>query len=345
MLILCLFTSSALAEVSFDGTVVSGETVCVTAPFGGTVETMQIREGSILSPGDEIASLSTTKIYAPYDGEVISIFAQPGDYLEDISARYGAALYMTPENLYSIEANISYAYNTPENRYVSSGETVYISCQSDSGAHTAEGVITTVSGTTYTVLTTGGELKLSEDVRIYRSSDYAAKSRIGGGRVSRVSDLAVSGSGSLLTMHVKAGDTVQRGQLLFETVGGSLDGYSTADNRVLAPYGGIVATVNAQPGSPVTKGDSLLTLYPLDKLRIEIDIPEFDLCSISEGDTVTFTLHYQDDEPQPSVYSGVVESISYLSTEINGEVFYKGYISFDYNQALRLGMNATVTLE
>lgn len=344
LLTLCLCTS-ALAEVTFEGVVVSGETVSVTAPFGGTVENLRIRPGSVLSQGDEITTLQTTKVYAPSDGQVISVFAAPGDSLEDITARYGAALYLTPENLYTIEADIQYAYSSTETKYVMSGETVYISCEDDKGKHTAEGTITAVTGTTFTVLSTSGELKLNEDVRIYRDSAHSAKQKIGGGTVARVADVSVTGTGSLLYMHVQPGDTVTRGQLLFETVGGTLDGLYATDNRVLAPVGGIVANVNAQTGAPVNKGDCLLTLYPRDSLQIQISISEYDLASIQEGDAVTFTLSYQADLPDMPVYTGVVDSISYLSSAESGEVSYAAYISFNPDDAIRLGMNASVTVE
>lgn len=343
-LVLCLAcTTGAYAQISFEGTVVSGTTVAVTAPFGGTVDALQIRPGSMLEAGQEITTLKTTKVYAPSDGTVISVFAAPGDSMEDVAARYGAAVYLTPENTYSVTADIMYAYNDTDNKYVNSGETVYISCNTDKGKHTAEGEVTAVSGTTFTVLTTSGELKVNEDVRIYRDSEHSKEQRIGGGTVTRVADVAVNGAGSLLYMHVKPGDEVKRGQLLFETVGGGLDGLYATDNRVLAPQGGIVAAVNVQTGSSVNKGDCLLTLYPAGSLRIEISISEYDLASIAVGDSVTFTLNYQEEGDHP-VYTGVVESVSYLSDSTDGEVSYKAYIAFDYTEEIRLGMNASVSL-
>lgn len=344
LLCLCLSTS-ALAEVTFEGTVVSGGTVSIPAPFGGTVESMKLREGAVLNPGDEIALLSTTKVYAPSAGTVTGIFAEPGDGLDSVTALYGAPLYLSPENLYSIEADIMYGYESTENRYIQSGETVYISCTTDKGKHTAVGHVTTVSGTTFTVMVTEGDLKVDEEVRIYRDENHSAKKKIGGGTVSRVADVAVSGSGSLLLMHVEEGQTVERGQLLYETVGGTLDGLYATDSRILAEEGGIVTAVNAKTGMAVNKGDSLLTLCPRDSLRIEISISEYDLAAIREGDAVTFTLNYQEGEETPATYNGVVEEISYLGVQEGGEVTYKGYISFEYDGDIRIGMGAVVEIQ
>ena len=64
----------------------------------------------------------------------------------------------------------------------------------------------------FTVEVTGGEFYMGETVDIYRSGDYANASRIGRGTVGRTQTVAVNAEGSVLKMHVKAGDTVERGE-------------------------------------------------------------------------------------------------------------------------------------
>ncbi|MDD3334379.1 MAG: HlyD family efflux transporter periplasmic adaptor subunit [Eubacteriales bacterium] len=340
---LLTFTGSALAEATFEGTVVAGSSVSVSAPFGGTVSSFGLREGSVVHQGDVIADIATTKIYASSAGTVTGVFAQPGDALEDVATRYGAAMYITPESRYQITADIQYAYNQMENKYVNIGESVYISCTTDSGKHTAQGMVTAVDGTSFTVETTSGELMVDETVRIYRSADLSAKSRIGGGDVTRIGDIAVTGSGSLLYLHVKEGETVERGQLLMETVTGSLDGLYASGSQVLSDVDGIVATANVQAGSTVNKGEALITVYPQDSLLMEISISEYELGNVAQGDAVTFTLNYQ--EGNVTTYHGVVDMISYLSDEDSGEIHYKGYVSFDATDEVRIGMTAAVTVE
>ena len=63
----------ALAQETFDGTVVAGETVAITAPFGGTVTALDIREGQLLEAGDAVVTLSTTKVWATQDGTVTKL--------------------------------------------------------------------------------------------------------------------------------------------------------------------------------------------------------------------------------------------------------------------------------
>lgn len=343
-LCLCLgLLNGALAETTFEGTVVSGDAVSVNAPFGGIIDAFSLREGGVLHTGDVIATVQTTKVYAPSDGTITGIFAKPGDNLETVVSRHGAAMYLSPENKYTVEADIEYAYNDMANKYVNIGETVYLSCTTDSGKHTAQGVITAVDGTSFTVETTAGEMMVDETVRVYRESSLSAKSRIGGGTVSRTGDVAVDGTGSLLLLHVQDGDTVTRGQLLFETVAGDLDGLYATSDKIIADIDGIIASVNVTAGATVSKGDALLTVYPQNTLLMEIDISEYDLNTVKEGDKVTFTLNYQENENDHHVYNGVVDMISYLSVEENGEITYKGYVAFESSEDIRLGMTAAVT--
>ncbi|MBQ8535838.1 MAG: hypothetical protein IJ461_00315, partial [Clostridia bacterium] len=70
-LALCLACPAALADaVTFEGTVVSGESVSVTAPFGGTIASFGLRQGGRIKMGDEIAEIETTKVYAPESGVI-----------------------------------------------------------------------------------------------------------------------------------------------------------------------------------------------------------------------------------------------------------------------------------
>ena len=340
-LILCMMMVSATAETTFEATVVAGTTDSITAPFGGTIETFSLREGAVLNAGDHIASVETTKVYAPADGKITAVFATPGDSMATVSQRYGSALYITPTRRYSITADIEYAYNSPSNKYINIGETVYIICTNHSN-HTAVGEVTAVNGTSFTVETTSGDLLMEETVYVYRSANYSYKTRIGRGTVSRTSEIGVGGEGSLLYLHVQEGQTVSRGDLLFETVSGDLDGLYATSNEIVSGISGIIASVNVHAGSNVQKGETLLTVYPQDQLLLQIEVPEYDLVNLKEGDTVSFILGYQ--EHTGKSYTGKVDMISYVNGESQGEVVYKAYISFDAISDVRLGMSATVTI-
>ncbi len=347
-LLFCLAPGLTLAETSFDGSVVSSGATSVSAPLGGVVASLFVQAGDRVKAGQVVAEIETTKVYASEGGTVTGLFIQTGDNVESVSARYGAALYIAPQNKYSITADIENAYNDSANKYVNIGETVYISCTSSS-AHTAVGEIVAVEGTTYTVETTSGELMMEETVNIYRSADYASSARIGRGTVSRTAEVSVTGTGSVVAIHVGDGDTVERGQLLFETVTGDLDGLYAAGNEVVSEVSGVVSAVNTSAGATVNKGDAILSVYPDDSLEIEIDVEEYDLGAIAVGDEVRISFNW--DEEGAHDAGGSVRMISYLSTASSGEegasssdAVYKGYVAFTPDESVRLGMTVVVTV-
>lgn len=338
---LMLLPGSALAEVSFEGTVSSAGTRVVSAPFGGTVGSVSVKAGDRVQAGDMVAEVETTKVYAPQSGTITGIFAQEGDALAEVSERYGAALYIAPERKYSVTADIEKAYNSSASKYVNIGETVYLSCTSD-GGHSAVGVITGVQGTEYTVETTQGELKMGETVNVYRSQEHTSKSRIGRGSVSRTSELAVTGEGSLIKLHVSDGETVERGQLLFETVQGSLDGLYATGSEMTSDINGIVASVSVQEGEAINKGATLISVYPEDAMQVEILVDEYDLSAVAEGDSVEILFGY-DAQTARSV-QGVVRMISSISASESSETAYRAYIDFEATEDIRLGMSAVVNI-
>lgn len=338
MLALLLLSSGALADVLFDGSVVAGETLTVTAPFGGTVKSLSLRQGAWVNIGDTVATLASTKVYAALDGTVRGIFAQEGDSAED------TVLYIAPVNKYTITANITKAYSSTATKFVNIGETVYISCTSD-GSHQAEGIIIAVNGSQYTVETTKGELYMEENVYIYRSPQYETTSRIGRGTASRISEVAVQGTGSLIKLYVADGEEVERGQLLFETVGGTLNANSQPSSQIVSDISGAIASINVTAGATVSKGDVLFTLYPRSSYQIAFTVPESSLNSLAEGDNVTI-FFYQDDA-NPKQYEGTLVSLAYVNNQVEesgGEASYTAYATFEADQFVRLGMSATVTL-
>lgn len=335
--------SPALAETTYDGAVVSGESVAVLAPFGGTLSTLSVRQGDVIAFGQQIATVETTKVYAPIDGTVSGLFGQAGDSAEDVATRMGAVLYIAPAGKYQITADIQKAYNSSDNKYVNIGETVYIKSLSTSRNNTATGTITAVNGTSYTVETTDGELLMEETVVIYRSADYASTSRIGRGTVSRTPEVAVGGTGSIVYMHVADGQSITRGQLLYETVAGTLDGLYAAGNAIVSEMDGIVASVSATVGATVSKGDTLLTVYPREQMQVEMELDEYDLAEIAEGDAVNIALTY--DDSGTKAYTGTVAMISRVSDAADGaDASYKAYVDFSPDASVRLGMTAVVTL-
>ena len=333
-------TAMAETQLTYDGTVVAGKTEPITVPFGGKIGTLSVRKGDPVKEGDVLATISTTLEYAPVEGTVAGLYAQEGDSTGSITERYNAVLFIEPTRKYTIEANSEKAYNSSENYFLHRGERVYMACTAD-GTHTGTGIITDVTDNGYNIEVTGGEFVLDEKVAIYRAENRAKESRLGSGKVKRATAVAVKGgeSSSILKLHVKNGDFVERGEVLFETVDGVLDGYYAPDNKIKSPVTGIVSEAEKNPGEAVGKGDILMKVVPSDSFQVEFEVPEEELFCLSEGQSVTMELRW--DNTADKTYSGKIISISHKSEDAkegSDKNVYKAYASFEPDERIRLGM-------
>ena len=313
-----LLSPAALADsITFTGTVAASETHEVYAPIGGKVLTVSGDVGDRVSADTVLVALSTTKVYAEEDGIVTGVFGQPGDSAETISNLYGSVISIEGESVYSIAASTTNAYNTTATKFVHVGENVYLSCYSD-GSHTGTGVITAIEGTSYTVRVTSGEFLVGETVNVYRGDSATSTKRVGRGTLSRTSPTAVTGSGSIVSIAVSAGDTVHRGDLLFETLDGSFDGLYMSGSTITAGIAGTISQLNAQQGGAIQKDEVVAVLYPEGAMRIEASVEEANLASIHVGDPVSIELIWNQDEEV--TYPGTVAGISAIadSSEAQG---------------------------
>jgi len=336
ILCLMLLLNSACAAGEFEGVVVGGETASIFAPYGGVISHISLRQGARLQVGDEIARVKTTRVLASEDGTIRGVFAKEGDSAEE------TVLYLAPVSKFTISCSIDNAYSSVDTKYVTIGEKVYIKCAPD-GSHKAEGVITAVNGSDYTVMTTAGELYMEEKVYLYRTPEYKSAQRIGSGTVNRTGALAVKGTGSILKMHVKDGETVERGQLLFETVEGDIDALVMLDDTIRSTLNGVVAEMKVSAGQKVSKGDVLLTAYRTEDYQVRFSIPEEELSNVNVGDSASLYFSWNEDKSEP--FAGTVTEVSYVSEETDGEVAYSGYIAFAADDTVRLGMNVSVVVE
>ena len=351
LLLSCVLTltGTALAEsITFTGTVTASETYEVYAPIGGRVETVRGEVGDRVQSGDVLATLSTTKVYAEEAGTVTGVFGQPGDSAETVGSLYGCVISIEGESVYSIAASTDNAYNTTATKFVHVGERVYLSCYSD-GSHTGTGVITAIEGTDYTVRVTSGAFLVGETVNVYRGDSATTSSRIGRGTLNRTSPTAVTGTGGIVSIAVNAGDTVERGDLLFETLDGAFDGLYMSGAEIKAGVEGTISQMNAQQGSALQKNDVVAVLYPKGAMRIEAAVEEANLISIAVGDPVSIELVWNQDEE--ITYPGTITGISSVANSsasdsgMEGEssVTYTVYVDFEPDDNTRYGMSAVVT--
>ena len=342
MVLVLVLGGTALAEtqLTYDGVVVAGRTEPITMPFGGRIGSLSVKKGDPVREGDILATIATTLEYAPVEGTIAGLYGEEGDATSSVTERYNAVLFIEPTRKYTIEANSEKAFNSSENYFLHRGERVYMTCTAD-GTHTGTGIITDVTDNGYNIEVTGGEFVLDEKVYVYRSEDRAKESRLGKGKVKRAAAVAVKGTenASILKMHVKNGDFVERGEVLFETVEGVLNGYYAPDNNIKSPVTGIITDASKNPGETVSKGDTLMTVVPSDSFQVEFEVPEEELFSLKEGQSVTMELRW--DSTADKIYSGKIISISHKSEDAkegSDKTVYKAYASFEPDERIRLGM-------
>lgn len=340
----------ALGETVFGGEVTADCAQVIAAPYGGIVEQVAVRVGDSVSIGDPIAVVETSKTYAMTDGTVSGVFANEGDSAEGVKERYGALVYIEPINRYTLSCSTEKAYNSSENRYIHIGETVYLSCTKD-GSHQGRGLVTTIdkeNESAFTVEVTGGEFYMGETVNVFRDAQYATESRIGRGTVGRTAPVAVTGEGSVLRLHVRPGDKVERGELLFETVNGTLDGLYAPQTQVVSDRAGVIASVDASNGTAVEKGAKIATIYPEEQMQVKMVISEADLTDVKVGGSASIEFNWDADSGRR--YAGTIASISYLSEkdESTGSpqgAEYVAYIDFEPDETVRIGMTVVVYVQ
>lgn len=278
-------------------------------------------------------------MYAPLNGSIGSLGAQVGDNTAYFQDQYGAVMFIEPENQFIIETDTKEAYGTDENLFIHVGETVYIGSR-NSSERMGAGFISAVSGKTYTVEVTDGNLVMDDNVAIYRSRDFASSSKIGASKTTRKDNIPITAEGSIFAMHVAQGQKVKRGDLLFETVSGSIAYNMYPTRQVVSGYAAVVASVDATPGSTVSQNQILATLYLLNDFQIAAQATEAELESISAGDAVRVELTSVFERNEP--IAGIVSSISGLNSSGTDDPVYTVYIDFETFPTVRDGMLVNV---
>ncbi len=317
---LLLLNSAALAE-TYSGTVAATETISVEAGASGILDTLNVLPGSYVQAGDVLGTVGATKVFATQDGTVAEISCEAGDTVN------GTVLEVNPSEKYRIYCTVDEAYESAETMLVHSGEQVYIQCTKN-GTHCATGVIGALDGSEYQVITTGGELYVGETVYLYRDAEFSSEQRIGIGTVVETDTQSYSAQGTLVAMHVQAGETVERGELLYEYADGD-------ETTITAQADGIVLSVGIEQGDSVEEGAAIMTIAKTDGLCVEVDVDETFAATINEGNTVN--LIYIADTTETPV-AGTITDIS----DITENGMYTVRIQPEKTDEIRIGMTAEV---
>jgi HlyD family secretion protein len=107
-----------------------------------------------------------------------------------------------------------------------------------------------------------------------------------------------------------------------------------------APFGGLVAAVDAQPGASIDS-DSAVTMIDDGSWHLDVELNEIDLARVAVGQPVEIVLDTFPDE----TLTGTVESVATIASSSDGVVTYAARVSFDPGAiAVRSGMSASATI-
>lgn len=343
ILTLCLIgmtgamAQESAANVTANGVVESSSVMQLTAPCSGVLLPFDWETGDVVESGDVLFELDTSKIFAPVNGTVRAVFAQPGRQAADVMNEHGMLISIQKERDKVVRCTTSGAYNDAENRRIHAGEAVYVE-QSNDRDNKGAGRIVSQDGDTYVVELSKGDFDDGDAVKIYREDTMSSKSCIGSGTVGYARDVTVEGSGYIVACAVHEGQTVRQGELLMQLLSQDAE-TSLRSAQIQAGTQGALE-VFAASGAQVYKGQLLAKIHDLKKVRVVASVDEMDLDCAKPGGNVSIVFDRYPNE----VVVGTVSEVGALGQARQNAAYYDVAIDFYTTLEILPGMNATVTL-
>ncbi len=273
---------------SAKGMVRSVDSVDVFAPVGGQLLPFDWAVGDRVAPGAALFSVRPRQVLAANSGVIRSLRAAVGDQAEAVEAQFGALCSIERTDVMWVKASTKNAYDKPENRAITLGETLRVYNGKDSDPLEAQGQVIKIDGKDYVVEIPSDVFDLEDDVKLYRGSDgaYRTGDRVGSGEVGRADFVPVTGEGVIAGINAAEGQRVSRGDALF-TLDASGTVYTrSAETSVGSDRGGAVSSLYVKSGQAVVKDQLLMTVEPLDAMEFLVDVDELDIAFLKPGDAV-----------------------------------------------------------
>lgn len=322
-------------------TVQAKDEIILKAPASGELDSFSVNVGERFSAGDTLFRVKPVLVYADIDGEVAAVYVDKGDIADAATTRYGAVMQIEYAERYEASGNVRTGYNTSANRDLHVGTQVYL--RSVNEKHFADGVITSVSGNTFTVQVFGGDLVFTQSVNVYSDPEYGSKTLLAQATLSSITPYNVSASGTITEVAVKAGDTVKAGDFLFSYVPDRLEPSLRGKASwalVKANEDLIIKAVNVQQGASVQKDQVLVSGYVAGSYELIASVEESDIGRLHVGDMMRVSF-------EELGISGIDATISRIGAIGSDGDVSKYEVTFDFElpEGVLLGMHATVVGE
>lgn len=114
-----------------------------------------------------------------------------------------------------------------------------------------------------------------------------------------------------------------------------------ANATIVAPIDGVVSTVGANPGEPISSNTVMFNLISLQTLRVDASVDETDMVKLAVGQTVSVTL----DSISGLALPAVVTAVAPNATNQSGVVTYQVQMTLTkLDPRLRAGLTATASV-
>ena len=339
LLAVLVLPAAAMADetVSANAVAESAHVYQIVAPYSGVLKPFDWETGDMVEEDELLLELDTIKLYAPVDGTVRALFAEPGDLAANVLNQYGMLAAIEKELPMVVNATTYGAYNKAENKLIHVGEVIYLEEMNDRD-NEGVGRIISVTPEGYVVEVMSGDFDDNVSVEIYRNQDCSSKSCIGSGRTDITVETPVTGSGYVLRAAVSNGAIVKKGDLLYELAAQDADN-TLRSSALTAPVSGTIELAAAS-GMQVYKGQVLAKVHDLSAMNVVASVDEMDLDCAAIGQSVTIVFdRYPEDE-----LHGTVTEISRVGLPKQNATYYDVTISLTTNLEVLPGMNAVVYL-
>jgi len=135
---------------------------------------------------------------------------------------------------------------------------------------------------------------------------------------------------------------VSKGQLdnaktMLDTSKAALDtvGVNLSDGRLSSPIDGILDQLNVDPGEYINPGQTVMKIVNIDKVKIELPIPEKDILYFEKGQNVKIEMENTKGEKRE--FSGVIDFVS-MTAESTTRTYLVKVVVNNPNRILRPGM-------
>jgi multidrug efflux pump subunit AcrA (membrane-fusion protein) len=238
------------ATKSAKGVVRCASPVDVFAPVGGQLLPFDWDVGDPVKAGDALASVRPRQVLAANDGAIRSLRAKVGDQAADVAKQFGALCFIDRTDVMWVDADTSSAYDKPENRAITLGETLRVYNGKDSNPLEAKGTVISINGDDFVVEIPSDLFDLEDDVKLYRGTDGAYRSgdRVGDGEIERAAVVPVTAEGVIAGISVTEGQSVKRGDVLFTLDAANTVYTQAAKNQTMADNDGVISDVYVKRG-------------------------------------------------------------------------------------------------